>query len=90
MSAVFCLAAAFIVWAVGGIYYLGDRPARRPALIISAISLGVAFALQAVLTYRDGASRWTVWLYAIAAVAMPIVVIWSSRREERRKDPPGS
>lgn len=77
--------AAFAASAAAGIYYLGDRPARRPALRISAISIGVALALQAMVTYYDDSPRWTAWLYAVAAISMPPVIIWSSRREERRK-----
>lgn len=85
MTAVsYLVIVAFLASAAAGIYYLGDRPARRPALYVSAISIGVMFALQAVLTYYDS-PRWIAWLYAIAAVLMPIVVIWSSRREERRR-----
>lgn len=85
MTAVPYLAiVAFLASAAAGIYYLGDRPSRHPALTISAISLGVMCALQAVVSYYDS-PRWIAWLYAIAAVSMPIVVIWSSRREERRR-----
>lgn len=85
MVVVWLCFAAFAASAAAGIYYLGDRPARRRALKVSAISIGVAFALQAMLTYYDDSPRWTAWLYAIAAIAMPPFIIWSSRREERRK-----
>jgi len=76
---------ALVVAAAAGIYYLGDRTTRHLARNISAIAFGVTFALQAVLTYHDHSGRWEVWFYAVAAIAMPVVLIWSSRREERRK-----
>jgi hypothetical protein len=86
MDAVFYLAVAALIVAFGaGIYYLGDRPMRHQACNISAIAFGFAFVAQAVLTYHDHSGGWAVWLYGVAAVAMPIVLIWSSRREERRK-----
>lgn len=84
-AAFYLLAAAFAVAAVAGIYYLGDRPTRHLARNVSAIAFGVAIAVQAVLTYHDQSERWQAWLYAIAAVAAPGVLIWSSRREERRQ-----
>lgn len=86
MTVVFYLVgAAFAVAAATGIFYLGNRPGRRFACNISAIAFGIAFALQAILADHDRSGHWPVWIYGIAAVAAPVVLIWSSRREERRK-----
>ena len=68
------------------IYWRRDKPARRSYRDAAFVASGVMWGLLGLGRYLGHvAPRWMVWLCAALAVATPLS-IWESRRKDARHD----
>ena len=89
ISLVWCVATA--LWVVGlalFIYWLRDKPTRRPYLRAGSAAFGLAMGLQALAYHLGDSPRWMEWYFAAAAVALIGSVVWDalSKAKSRQKD----